>query len=230
MYDIMILLVDAANRTLFATDIGAMHRQRKTIFVDRAGWKVSVIAGQEIDRFDLLEHTRYLLAKDEPHGPVLASARLLTTSGPHLMQELYSVAHPVALPCGPGIWEASRFCTSPEIVGRNRRLSLLWEIICGVMETALTHGIDQVIFAANRALLPLSLHCGWEARIVGPTQKDGEDEFTAVAASITAHGLCTVRERHGVPAPIIFRTDGRHGSEAIPPPANAHPLEDARPP
>lgn len=200
----MIFFVDAGNRAPFAADLLAMHRQRKAVFVDHARWKVPVVADQEIDRFDLLEHTLYLLAKDEPHGPVLASARLLTTAGPHLMQDLYSVSQRAALPCGPRVWEASRFCTSPQITGRSKRLSLLWEVICGVMEAAMAHGIDQVIFAANRALLPLALNCGWDASIVGATQNDGEDEFTAVAASITARGLRTLRERHGIAAPVTF--------------------------
>lgn len=203
MDDTMIFLVDAGNRTPFATDLAAMHRQRKVTFVDRAGWTVPVLADQEIDRFDLLEHTRYLLAKDEPHGPVLASARLLTTSGPHLMQDLYGASHPDTLPRGRHVWEASRFCTAPGIASRSRRLDLLGQIICGVMETAVAHGVDQVIFAANRALLPLALHCGWDASIVGPTEKDGSDEFTPVAASMTVQGLRNVRARYGIPAPII---------------------------
>ncbi|HET9106668.1 MAG TPA: acyl-homoserine-lactone synthase [Steroidobacteraceae bacterium] len=202
----MIFLVDAGNRPSFATDIGAMHRQRKVVFVDRAGWKVPVVADQEIDRFDLLEQTRYLIAKDEPHGSVLASARLLATSGPHLMQDLYGASHPATLPRGRNVWEASRFCTAPGIASRTRRLDLLGQIICGVMETAMALGIDQVIFAANRALLPLALHCGWDASIVGPTEKDGSDEFTPVAASMTAQGLRNVRDRYGIPTPIMFHS------------------------
>ena len=212
----MIFFVDAANRAPFAADIVSMHRQRKAVFVDRARWKVPVVADQEIDRFDLLEHTLYLLAKDEPQGPVLASARLLPTSGPHLMQELYCESHRKGLPSGRNVWEASRFCTAPGIGSRSRRLNLLWQIICAVMENALAHGVDQVIFAANRALLPLALNCGWEAGIVGPAQNDGDDEFTAVAAAMTAQGLRNIRERYGIAAPITFRLDGNRGSGHAP--------------
>lgn len=194
----MIVVVDSGNRGHFAADISAMHRQRKAVFVDRAGWKVPVVADLEIDRYDLLEDTRYLLAKDEPHGPLLASARLLTTTGPHLMQELYPASHRAALPSGPTVWEVSRFCTAPGIGSRTRRLTLLWEIICGVMETTLAQGVDQVIFAANRALLPLALECGWKARTVGPTLTDGNDEVTAVVVAVTPEGLGNVRDRHGV--------------------------------
>jgi acyl-homoserine lactone synthase len=213
----VIVVVDSGNRRHFAADIAAMHRQRKAVFVDRAGWKVPVVADLEIDRYDLLEDTRYLLAKEEPYGPLLASARLLTTTGPHLMQDLYSPSHRAALPSGPTVWEVSRFCTSPGIGGRTKRLALLWEIICGVMETTLAHGVDQVIFAANRALLPLALECGWEARTVGPTLRDGNDEVTAVVAAVTPEGLRNVRDRHGVPDPVIRPFDATDRATDCPP-------------
>lgn len=204
----MIFVVDAGSRRHFAADLTAMHCQRKTVFVDRAGWKVPVVAGQEIDRYDLLQDTRYLLAKDAPKGPVLASARLLTTTGPHLMRDLYPASYRAALPSGPTIWEVSRYCTAPGIRGRSTRLRLLWEITCGVMETALEHDIDRVIFAANRALLPHTLECGWEARAIGPATKDGNDEVTAVVAAITADGLRNLRHRQSISGPVIrYRTD-----------------------
>jgi N-acyl-L-homoserine lactone synthetase len=174
------------------------------------------VGDQEIDRFDLLAHTRYLLAKDEPHGPVLASARLLATSGPHLMQDLYGASQPDTLPRGRNVWEVSRFCTAPQIASRSRRLNLLGQIICGVMETAMAHGIEQVIFAANRALLPLALRCGWDARIVGPTENAGPDGFTPAAASMTAQGLGNVRDRYGIPTPITFHAQDSPEREACP--------------
>ena len=194
----MIFVVDAGNRKHFATDLAAMHRQRKAVFVDRAGWKVPVVGDQEVDRYDLLADTMYLLAKDEPSGQVLASVRLITTTGPHLMQDLYPPSIRETLPSGPRVWEASRYCTAAGIAGRSKRLRLLWEIICGLMETALEYSIDKVIFAANRALLPLALECGWAARPIGPTLIDGNDDMTPVVATITEADLRTVRYRHNI--------------------------------
>jgi N-acyl-L-homoserine lactone synthetase len=199
----MILVVDAASRNRFSADLSAMYCQRKAVFVDRAGWTIPVVANQEIDGYDLLEDTLYLLAKDERQGPLLASVRLLATTGPHLMRDLYPASFRVALPSGPTVWEASRYCTAPGIGGRGKRLVLLWEIICGIMEAALDHGINRVIFAANRALLPLALECGWSARIVGPTLMDADDEVTVVVAEITLDGLRNVRNQHDIPEPIV---------------------------
>jgi N-acyl-L-homoserine lactone synthetase len=209
----MIFVVDAENRRHFATDLAAMHRQRKAVFVDRAGWKLPAVGNQEIDRYDVLEDTVYLLAKDETSGPILASARLLKTTGPHLMRDLYSPSYRAAFPSGPTVWEVSRYCTAPGIECRSRRLRLLWETICGIMEAALEYNVYEVIFATNRTLLPLALGCGWEARTVGLTMSDGDDEVTGVVAAVARGGLQRVRDRHGIPARVIRRrldtaTDG----------------------
>jgi len=198
----MIFIANAENRWQFEDDLTEMHRQRKSVFVDRAGWKLNVVSDLEIDGYDR-QDTMYLLAKDVANGSLLASVRLLSTLRPHLMSDLFGQSFPAGVPRGPNVWEVSRFCTTPKIQDRATRLSLLWQVICGVMETSLVYGIDQVIFAANRALLPLAMTCGWEARILGSTSRDGDDDVTAVAAAVTPYGLRLVRERHSVPAPVI---------------------------
>jgi acyl-homoserine lactone synthase len=198
----MIFIANAENRGLFETDLAEMHRQRKSVFVDGAGWTLPVISDWEVDGYDR-EDTIYLLAKDQSEGALFASVRLLTTTGPHLMGDLFAKACRNGVPRGPTTWEVSRFCTAPVIRDRSARLRLLWEIICGVMETALVYGIDQVIFAANRSLLPHALDCGWEARILVPTVRDENGEVTAVAAVVAPEGLRLVRERHQIPVPVI---------------------------
>jgi len=198
----MIFLVNGTNRAQFAADLAQMHRHRKTVFVDRAGWKIPVVADQEIDAYDS-EDTMYLLGKGEPEGPLLASVRLLPTMRPHLMADLLARVCQGGPPRGATIWEVSRFCTTPELPDRGVRLALLWETICGLLETALLYEIQQVIFIANRALLSLTLNCGWEARILGESRCDGDDQVTAVAAEVSTAGLRQVRQRHGVPVPVL---------------------------
>lgn len=198
----MIIVVNAENRRLFEADLIEMHRQRKIVFVDRAGWKIPVVADREIDCYDR-EDTVYLLAKEEFDAPLLASVRLLPTTRAHLMGDLFATTCRGTPPHGPTIWEVSRFCTTPDLPGRGVRLALLWEIICGVMETALLHGVDRVIFTANRALLPLALTCGWEVRELGETRREGDGEVTPAAAVISTAGLRRVRYLHGVSIPAI---------------------------
>lgn len=198
----MILIVNAENRALFVSELMDMHRQRKAVFVDRQGWRVPVIGDMEVDDYDETD-TTYLIAKaDFSSADVLASTRLLPTVRPHLMADLFVQACDGRAPRGPHIWEVSRFCVSPVIASRRRRVELLWEMTSGVMETAMLHGVEKVTFVANAALLPLALDCGWACVRLGPTLPDGDDEMTAVMASITADGLRAVRRRLGVEAPV----------------------------
>ncbi|MBL8267672.1 acyl-homoserine-lactone synthase [Steroidobacter sp.] len=198
----MILIVNAENRSLFGAELGAMHRQRKAVFVDEYHWRVPVIGDWEVDEYDG-DGTTYLIAKaDASSGEVLASARLLPTVRPHLMSDLFVAACGGRAPTGPRIWEVSRFCVSPAIAKRRMRVELLWEVACGVMETALLYGIEKVTFVAGSALLPLALDCGWKCARLGPTLPDGDDEITAVVASITPSGLRAVRRRLGVETPV----------------------------
>lgn len=203
----MIFVVNADNHRLFQADLVQMCRQRKTVFVDGAGWEIPVIGDMEIDAYDRGD-TIYLLAKNRPDGQVLASVRLLPTAGPHLMCELFDTADRERMPRGATVWEASRFCTAPGVRGRSRRHALLWEIICGVIETGLLYGIDEVIFTASRALLPLALYCGWEVRLLRRKFREPDDEITALAATITTAGLRRVRQLYGVAIPAIrFNAD-----------------------
>ena len=129
----MVFLIDAHNRSSHLEELAQMHRQRKTIFVDRAGWRIPVAGDMEADAYDR-EDTRYLIAKeDATDGPVLASARLLSTVRSHLMSDLFLHACDGRAPRGPSVWEVSRFCVSADVLGRRRRLALLWEMTCAVV-------------------------------------------------------------------------------------------------
>jgi len=209
----MLFIVTAENRSLFAAELIEMHRQRKRVFVDGLGWNVPVVGDMEVDQYDRCD-TLYLIAKSAPQGSVTASVRLLPTLGPHLMSDLFRNACGGDPPRGPAIWEVSRFCTAPDISSRRTRVGLLWEVICGITETALLFGIERVTFQSNAALLPLVLDCGWSAEPLGPSLPDGDDQITAVTASMTPDGLRNVRQRFGVPRPVT-RFITSHCSTAI---------------
>jgi N-acyl-L-homoserine lactone synthetase len=101
------------------------------------------------------------------------------------------------------VWEISRFCPCPTLVSRRDRLGLLWQIICGCLETALRFGIEQLTLVANRSLRPLALNCGWDAVSLGATRPDRHDEVTAIAVAVTHAGLRRVQNRFGITGPVL---------------------------
>jgi acyl-homoserine lactone synthase len=198
----MVFIVNSENRHLFAQDLREMHLQRRQVFVEGLGWPLPSRGPMELDEYDGPE-VIYLLVKDDPRARLRASVRLLRTDRPHPLLDLFPHLCAGSVPRGPDVWEISRFCTDPALTSRRERLALLWEIICASLETALLFDIERLTFVANRALRPLALNCGWEAKSLGATCADRHDEVTAIVAAVTPTGLRRVRGRFGIPGPVI---------------------------
>jgi len=183
-----------------------MHRQRKAVFFDRLRWNLTVTGGLEIDAYDGPDAV-YLLSMEADR--LMSSARLLPTTRPHLMSDLFQALCPDGVPHGPAVWEVSRFCIAPAIRDRQARHGQLWQIIAGILEAGLALGVERATFVAGSALLPLTLDAGWDAGTLGPTLSDGRDAITAVIVRVTADGLEAVRARHGIMGRVCAPTAGR---------------------
>jgi N-acyl-L-homoserine lactone synthetase len=175
----MIFIVTAENRALFSAELAEVDRQWHAVLAERSPRKAHSESDVEIERDEAV----FLVAKAAPAPEVLASVRLVPTDETH------------------SVWEASGFCVAPEVRVRRARVGLLWELVCGVMETALLFGVERVKFAANAALLPLMLEFGWAPERSGPMLAESEEETTPVAVSITPDGLKNVRRHFGVRGP-----------------------------
>jgi acyl-homoserine lactone synthase len=197
----MVFLVNSENRHLFEHDLLEMHLQRKRVFVEGLGWPLPLNGALETDQYDG-EDVVYLLVKDDLHGRLRASARLLRTDRPHPLLDLFPDLCDDGVPKGANVWELSRFCPNP-LARRRDRLALLWQIICATLETALLFDIERITFVASRALRPVVLKCGWDAVSLGSTRPDRDDEVTAIGVAVTRSGLRRVRERFGITGPVI---------------------------
>jgi acyl-homoserine lactone synthase len=198
---LMIHIVTAENRHLFRHALMQMHLQRKQVFIDELGWRLSAEAGIEIDDYDS-EEAIYLLEADAPRAPVTASARLLRTDRPHLLSDRFAHLCAAAPPCGPGVWEATRFCPAPDTPKGAERHSMLGRMIAAIMETTLLFGIERVTFVASAALAPLAKNAGWTVAQLGPERRLGRERLTAMAADIDGPGLRRVRVRNGIGGPL----------------------------
>ncbi|HRK65526.1 MAG TPA: acyl-homoserine-lactone synthase, partial [Terricaulis sp.] len=108
----MIHIVTAENRRQFHHALTEMHRQRKAVFIDELNWRLEESAGLEIDAYDSAEAI-YLIEADAPRAPISASTRLLATTRPHLLSDVFPQLCAERPPCGPHVWEATRFCPAP---------------------------------------------------------------------------------------------------------------------
>ena len=109
----MIIVIDALNRDRFGALLDEMFRLRARVFGDRLGWVTDIWDGKEVDEFDALDPT-FLVGLDDD-GQVVSCARLLQTTGPHMLGDVFSCILDGEPPLRSSrVWEVSRFCVDTE--------------------------------------------------------------------------------------------------------------------
>ena len=146
--------------------LDTMFADRKRLFVDLFGWDVPVIDGRfEIDEFDTAA-TIYLVAADDD-GAHEASLRLMPTTGPHMLGELFPHLCPLGVPTGPDVWETTRLCL-PQRHGAARRRELRNRLFSAAIDFALKRRILRLTGLIPEAFRRELLAMGWQAEPLGP--------------------------------------------------------------
>src|SRR5690606_1042991 len=107
--------------------------------VDLLKWNVPVLDGRfEIDQFDD-EHAVYLIVTDRA-GQHRASARLLETTRPHILDTLFPALCATTPPRGSDVREITRFCLDRGQSARERREARN-ALVASLVDYALASGI-----------------------------------------------------------------------------------------
>ncbi|MCA3254683.1 MAG: autoinducer synthase [Alphaproteobacteria bacterium] len=200
----MIHIVTATNRDAHRALLRDMHRDRKRVFVDRFGWQVPVVDGElEIDQFDT-DAAVYLVAAS-PEGRHWGSTRLLPSTAPHILGDLFPELADGAPPRGADVWETTRLVYSPDI----RDMALLDRIRmtlrAAMLEHALAEGIRGYSCIVRMEFLPAILASGWRVTPLGLPREIGGETCTAVLLEDMAAALAATRERAQLAGPVLLR-------------------------
>lgn len=180
----MLITVDQDNRAHEHIALRSMFAARKRVFVDLLKWDLPVLAGRfEVDQFDD-PHATYLIVTDGA-GEHLASARLLPTTRPAILDALFPhlVAGPV--PRGEEIAEITRFCLSRDVNAAMRRTARDL-LLTGLVEHALANGICSYTGVAEVSWFRQIERFGWDCRALGEPCIDGGRLLTALRIEIDA--------------------------------------------
>jgi len=178
----MLIVVNQDNRTREHIVLRSMFAARKRVFVDLLKWDLPVLADRfEVDQFDD-PHATYLIVADR-EGEHLASARLLPTTRPAILDALFPhlVAGPV--PRGPGIFEITRFCLSRDANAATRRAARDL-LLAGLVEHALANDIASYTGVAELSWYRQIERFGWDCRALGEPCIDGGRLLTALRIEI----------------------------------------------
>lgn len=176
----MILAIEGIDRGSYPDLFDQMHRLRATVFADRLGWDVTVVDGREADRFDD-EDPVYLLCVDDETGQLKGAVRLLPTTGPNMLRDVFSVLVPEGAVESPLIWESSRFAINPKLAhGQDRddpnRVvnTTTIELLCGLVEVAQLAAVEHIVsvFDARMARIFRAADCPYE--LIGTPTRIGK--------------------------------------------------------
>ena len=152
----MIEVVSKTNRHEYDSELDQMFRMRHTVFVDQLKWDLPLAKnGLEKDQFDT-DDTIYLLSLDS-QGNVQGAKRIMPTTKPHLMSEVFPHLVAGEIPRGEHIWESSRSCVHPAC----RDTGIIGELFLAMVEIGLLMGIERITFISSMKFYPTILHAGW---------------------------------------------------------------------
>jgi acyl homoserine lactone synthase len=143
----MLKLIEGSYASFFPKEMDAMFRNRAEAFSDRLGWEVTVKDGYERDRFDDA-NPLYLVSVDPDTEEYWGSLRLLPTTGPNMLRDVFPQLLDGDYIESGTIWECSRICATaargqPERNGGGVNY-VLSELILGIGEVAVTAGLTQI--------------------------------------------------------------------------------------
>ncbi len=178
----MIILIEKHNAHRYRTLMERMFQLRARVFCDRLGWDVEVACGQERDKYDD-EAPVYLIYTDDRGREVKGSLRLLPTTGPTLLVDLFSDTIPDAVHLSaPTIWECTRFCLDDRILDNEQRLFASAILIAALGDVAIKAGIESIIANFDSTMLRLYRRIGCEVEVLGSTSRYGRPIYLGLFA------------------------------------------------
>lgn len=152
----------------------ALAHYRHRIFIEQLGWRLPCADGRfERDQYDR-DDTVYVVAHDES-GSICGCARLLPTTEPYLLQELFPtlLADGIEPPKAAAVWELSRFAagTSDGMAGEDTGAWAVRPMLAAVVECAAKRGVRQLIGVTFLSMERLFRRIGVHAHRAGAAQR-----------------------------------------------------------
>ncbi|MCB1312542.1 MAG: GNAT family N-acetyltransferase [Sedimentitalea sp.] len=203
----MIIIIDALNKHKFGSVLREMHRLRARVFEGRLGWDVKVRDGMERDMYDDLNPAHVVSLDDGGH--VVGCMRLLQTTGPHMLADVFSSILDGEPPLRSAqLWEATRFCVDTKRLTtgktRNSISYVTSEVMVGAFEYAMKAGVRDavaVIDPVMNRVLTRSGNAPYD--YVGSAKPMGKVTAMAALMDCSAERVASVRAFAGIEGDVF---------------------------
>lgn len=159
-----------------------MFEARKRVFVDLLKWDVPVLEGiYEVDQFDTPDATYLILVGEGASHR--ASARILRTDQPHILQNLFPFLCDRPVPVHRNYREITRFCIEPTLPRSERRI-VRDQLVTAIVDHALASGITSYTAVATRSWANQIAKFGWKCSMLGQMHQVAGEALVAIRIEI----------------------------------------------
>lgn len=197
----MIRVITASNIEDYPELMEKVWRFRHVQFVERLGWtELSSRDGREIDRFDTDDAIHLVSEKD---GRVVGYTRLLRTSGPHLLSDVYpQLMQGSDWPRERTVYEWTR-CISDADAGKFGDVQASHLLITGVLEFCLIAGIKGLIVETHPKLVTWMLETGYKVDTLHTPQEMNGVPVVPVHIAATQSALDRHHRMFGISGSVL---------------------------
>ena len=203
----MIRVVLGKERHKYPQHIDTMFRQRKRLFHDRLGWDVAISDGWEIDQYDE-SNPIYLISVDEETGDVVGSLRLMPTTGPNMLRDIFMNAFEDEILIESAlVWECTRFCVDPDAnnlrKAENRLAYATCELLLGICEIGLLAGVAQIVGVFDKRMVKIYKRAAWSPEIIGSSQDPAFEKIHVGLWDISEEVLADMKASSGIQGSVL---------------------------
>jgi acyl homoserine lactone synthase len=188
-----------------ASLLDQMHRLRKRTFHDQLQWDVPVVGDFERDQYDDMQPA-YLIWCSDDKAVLYGSIRLMPTTGPTLLYDVFRDTFQDSDLVGSGIWEGTRLCIDEEKIRQDfptiaprRAFSLLLLALC---ECALAHGIHTMISNYEPATALVYRRSGVAVTELGRSDRHGKHPVCCGIFEVSKDVLSHMRRTLRIDMPV----------------------------
>lgn len=196
------LLIDRTNRAKYGQTLEKAYRLRHQVFVEEMGWRdLHRDDGLERDRYDTDDAVEMVCEVDDT---VVGYQRLLPTTKPYLLSDVYPQLCDGPLPCSPRLWEWTRFAVAKSHRGDGKSLGpVALDLVTAFVEWGLARGVDALIVEMAPVQLLRFITCRFRPVPLGVAHVIDGQEIVAIRAGFDHRTLARLREMRGVCAPVL---------------------------
>jgi N-acyl-L-homoserine lactone synthetase len=202
----MIMLVESFSYAHFPDELAQMHRLRYRVFKERMDWNVTTDGDREIDTFDASSPV-YLLYRQGDRSPIEGCVRLLPSTGPTMLRDVFAVLANGNAAENRAVWESSRFAVDTSSLGPTTPSGLAaatCQLFAGMIEFGLYRNLASIVTVTDVRLERLLRRVNW------PLSRMAEPRFVDGTLSVAGHlevsseALSRLRHAAQIRGPVLW--------------------------